>query len=330
MARSPRDYRTPLWVDWCPGCGNFGILQAITETLAELELPPEKTAIVSGIGCSGKTPHYIYANGVHTLHGRAIPYATGMKLANPELTVIVEGGDGDLLGIGAGHFVALGRRNIDLTVVMHNNQVYGLTKGQASPTLPYGVKTKSLPKPNIQDMINPLALALASGYTFVARSYALDIKHLKHVLKEAIRHRGAAFIDVLQPCVTYNNVYTVQFYRKALYKLEDEDPNWDPVVTTPEEDAAKKAEALVKAQEWGERIPIGIFYVNKVKPSFEDRIATRNPLYLKKPPAMRLPKQAEAPCPYTTEEILAIYRDRLVEVKSAKKRQQLTPPAPGS
>ncbi len=325
MEHDPRRYRTPLWVDWCPGCGNYGILQAVTETLAELGLPPEKTAIVSGIGCSGKTPHYVYANGVHTLHGRAIPYATGIKLARPELTVIVEGGDGDLLGIGAGHFVALGRRNIDLTVILHNNQVYGLTKGQASPTLPYGVKTKSLPKPNIQDMINPLALAIASGYTFVARSYALDIKHLKSVLKEAIRHRGAAFIDVLQPCVTYNNVYTVHFYRKALYRIEDEEPDWDPIVRSPDEETEKKAAALARAQEWGRRIPLGIFYVNKTRSPFEHRIAARNPLYAEHPPANRLSREPQQQPPYTIEEVMSIFKDRLVKVKTRNARRSGIP-----
>jgi len=314
MARDPRSYRTPLWVDWCPGCGNFGILQALTETLAELGLSPEETVIVSGIGCSGKTPHYVNANGVHTLHGRAIPYATGVKLANPGLTVIVNGGDGDLLGIGAGHFVALGRRNLDITVLMHNNQVYGLTKGQASPTLPYGVQTKSLPKPNIQDMLNPVALAVAAGYTFVARSYALDIKHLKTVMKMAVSHRGASFIDILQPCVTYNNVYTVQFYRRALYRLEDTD-GWDPVVHSPDEEPQKKARAIAKAQEWGSRIPIGVFYVNPHRPSLEDRLEARIPGYRQHPPATRLPVVEETAPPYTSDDLRNIFGDRIVRIR---------------
>jgi len=239
MAHESEYYRTDLWVDWCPGCGNYGILTALTQAIAELGLDPVKTVVVSGMGCSGKTPHYIRVSGVHTLHGRAIPFATGVKLANPSLTVIVEGGDGDLLGIGAGHFVSLGRRNIDLTVIMHNNQVYGLTKGQASPTLPRDMHTKSLLKPNIQDMLNPLVLAIASGYTFVARAFALDVKHLKEIIKQAITHKGASFIDVLQPCVTYNDVYTVQFYRKAIYKLDDES-NWDLIVRSPSEEYEKR------------------------------------------------------------------------------------------
>ncbi|ALL01757.1 2-oxoglutarate oxidoreductase, beta subunit [Pyrodictium delaneyi] len=284
MAHKPEYYRTDLWVDWCPGCGNYGILTALTQAIAELGLDPVKTVVVSGIGCSGKTPHYIRVSGVHTLHGRAIPFATGIKLANPSLTVIVEGGDGDLLGIGAGHFVALGRRNIDLTVIMHNNQVYGLTKGQASPTLPRDMRTKSLLKPNIQDMLNPLVLAIASGYTFVARAFALDVKHLKEIIKQAIMHKGASFIDVLQPCVTYNDVYTVQFYRKAIYRLDDES-NWDPIVRDPSEEYEKKMKAIAKAQEWGASIPVGVFYHNPLVPSFEERLQGRLRYYIENPPA---------------------------------------------
>ncbi|MGC8544274.1 MAG: thiamine pyrophosphate-dependent enzyme, partial [Vulcanisaeta sp.] len=144
------DLKTDVWVDWCPGCGNFGILSAMYQAIAELELEPEKTVVVSGIGCSGKIAHFINVAGVHTLHGRSLPYAEGIKLANPDLTVLVNVGDGDLLGIGAAHFVALGRRNVDLVVIMHDNTVYALTKGQASPTLGRNLQPKALPKPNIQ------------------------------------------------------------------------------------------------------------------------------------------------------------------------------------
>ncbi len=280
------DYRTDVWVDWCPGCGDYGILAAMQKALGELGLKPWEVAVVSGIGCSGKTPHFIYANGVHTLHGRAIPFAMGLKLSNPSLTVIVNGGDGDLLGIGAGHFVALGRRNLDITVIVHDNQVYGLTKGQASPTLPAGVKTKALPKPNIQDPVNPLALALVSGYTFVARAYALDVNHLKEIIKAAVRHRGSALIDVLQPCVTYNDVFTPEWYKRRVYKLEDQE-DWDPVVRSPDEEEEKLARALKLAREWGDRVPIGVFYVNPHKPTMEDRIAARVPAYRERPPALQ-------------------------------------------
>jgi 2-oxoglutarate ferredoxin oxidoreductase subunit beta len=268
------DYKTSLWVDWCPGCGNFGILTAVVKAFEELGLDPSKTVIVSGIGCSSKIPHFVNVNGVHTLHGRAIPFAMGIKLANPELTVIVHGGDGDLLGIGAGHFVALGRRNLDIVVIMHNNGVYGLTKGQASPTLPLGVKTKALAKPNIQQAVNPILLALASGYTFVARGYAFESTHLKNLIKMAIKHRGAAFIDVLQPCITFNDVFTAEFYRKAIYKLDD-DPSWDPVVRKPEEAREKLLKSIEKSLEWGDRIPIGVFYVNEYVLTFEERLNKR-------------------------------------------------------
>ncbi len=287
MALNPNQYRADVWIDWCPGCGNFGITTAIYRALAELGLEPSKTVIVSGIGCSGKTAHFVNVNGVHTLHGRAIPFATGIKLANPSLEVIVHGGDGDLLGIGAGHFVALGRRNLDITVIMHNNGVYGLTKGQASPTLRRGLKTKALAKPNIQDAVNPIALALASGYTFVARSYALDTKHLVETVKKAIQHRGSAFIDVLQPCVAYNDILTMHYYRDRIYRLEDE--GWDPLVREPSEEEAEEkiSRAWEKSMEWNDRIPIGVFYQNPHVPTFEERLAERMPEYLDNPPALQ-------------------------------------------
>lgn len=286
MARSLNEYKTDVWIDWCPGCGDFGIVNSIYKAFSELDLDPSKTVIVSGIGCSGKTPHFVRVNGVHTLHGRAIPFATGIKLANPELTVVVSGGDGDLLGIGAGHLVALGRRNLDITVIVHNNGVYGLTKGQASPTLSRGLQPKSLPKPNIQDPVNPIALALSSGYTFVARAYSNDIKHLTEIIKRAIQHKGAALIDVLQPCVTYNNIYTMLYFKERIYKLEEN--GWDPIVHNPEETEEKLKLAMEKAMEWsgqGEKIPVGVFYQNPHVPSYEERIKTRIPFYLESPPA---------------------------------------------
>ncbi|GAB6147553.1 2-oxoacid:ferredoxin oxidoreductase subunit beta [Stetteria hydrogenophila] len=306
------DYRTDVWVDWCPGCGNYGILAALRQALRELGLKPWEVVVVSGIGCSGKTPHYIYANGVHTLHGRPIPFATGIKLARPDLTVIVTGGDGDLLGIGAGHFVALGRRNLDITVIVHNNQVYGLTKGQASPTLPYGVKTKALPKPNLQDAVNPLALALASGYTFVARAYAMDVNHLKEVIKAAVRHKGSALVDVLQPCVTYNDVYTADWYREHVYKLEEE--GWDPLVRDPGERPAKMAAALEKALEWGDRVPVGVFYQDTTRDTLEERIAARIPSYKRQPPGLAVIENQGRPV-VGEEELKAVFRDYLVRVK---------------
>ncbi|MEM4040265.1 MAG: 2-oxoacid:ferredoxin oxidoreductase subunit beta, partial [Ignisphaera sp.] len=279
-----RSYRTDLWIDWCPGCGNFGILTAVVRAFEELGLDPSKTVIVSGIGCSSKIPHFINVNGVHTLHGRAIPFAMGIKLVNPELIVIVHGGDGDLLGIGAGHFVALGRRNIDVTVILHNNGVYGLTKGQASPTLPLNAKTKALVKPNIQQALNPIALALSSGYTFVARGYAFDGEHLKNIVKKAILHKGAAFIDVLQPCVTFNDIFTAEYYRKRIYRLED-NSSWNPIVEKPEDRTIKLLKAIEKSFEWGDRIPIGVFYQDTTVSTFEERISQRIKIYLEMSPA---------------------------------------------
>ena len=274
------------WNDWCPGCGNFGILNAEQQAIQELGLDPKKVVIVSGIGCSGKIPHFMRlpVSGVHTLHGRALTFAIGIKLANPSLEVIVNGGDGDQLGIGIGHFVSAGRRNVDITVIIHNNGVYGLTKGQASPTLKLGVKTKSLPQPNINSDINAIAVAIAAGYTFAARGYAYDVKHLKELIKKAIKHKGLAMIDVLQPCPTYNDIQTKEYYDKRVYKLDD-DPTWDPVVKKPEEVEEKMNKAINKSMEWGDRIPIGVFYQNELVPTYEQRILQMSPSYLDNPPA---------------------------------------------
>lgn len=308
MAHEPSRFKTDIYVDWCPGCGNFGILMALQWALAELGLEPHQVVLVSGIGCSGKTPHFVNAYGVHTLHGRLLPYAIGIKLANPGLEVIAMGGDGDGLGIGAGHFVNAGRRNVDITYLFHNNGVYGLTKGQASPTLRLGLKTKSLARPNINQSLNPIALSLISGYTYVARSYAYDFRHLKEVIKGGIRHRGLAFIEVLQPCPTYNDITTKEWYggedrpdpetkrpRPRLYKLEEE--GFDPEVRKPDEAMEKLFKALSKSYEWGDRIPIGVFYRNE-QPTYEERIAERLPSYFKNPPArQRICDETGSPLP---------------------------------
>jgi 2-oxoglutarate ferredoxin oxidoreductase subunit beta len=296
MALDSSTYRTQVFADWCPGCGNFGIQTAIQMAFAELQLQVHKVVLVSGIGCSGKTPHLINVNGVHTLHGRPLPFAVGIKLANPDLEVIAVGGDGDGLGIGAGHFVNTGRRNIDMVYIIHDNAVYGLTKGQASPTMKLGLQTKALPKPNINEAVNSIALALAAGYTFVARSYAYDVRHLKTILVEAIKHQGLAFVNVQQPCPTYNNINTKSWYEgldrrdqktgaptPRLYKLEETD--WDPVVRSQSEELDKAVAALRKSREWGDRIPIGIFYKNELVSTYGDRISQRVPFYRNKPPA---------------------------------------------
>jgi 2-oxoglutarate ferredoxin oxidoreductase subunit beta len=286
-----KDYRTKVHNDWCPGCGDFGILNAVQMALFELKLEPHDVAIVSGIGCSGKTPHFVNTYGFHTLHGRSLPIATGIKLANTALTVVAVGGDGDGYGIGAGHFLNTGRRNLDFTYVVHDNQVYGLTKGQASPTLPKGARTKSMPSPAIVEGINPLATAISAGYTYVARSYALDVRHLKEILKAAILHRGSALVDVLQTCPTYNDINTKEWYAgtdltsKAprLYKLEE--TGYDGQVKDPNdanEVNLKKGQAITLSFEWGERIPIGVFYRIQ-EPTYEDMIAQRMPSYKEVP-----------------------------------------------
>lgn len=293
------DYRTQVFNDWCPGCGNFGILTAVQSALAEMQLEPSRVAIFSGIGCHAKLPHFVNANGIHTLHGRSLPFAIGAKLTNPELEVIAVGGDGDGLGIGAGHFVNTGRRNVDMTYLIHDNGVYGLTKGQASPTLRLGIKTKAMPKPNINQGINPIALALATGYTFIARSYAYDVRHLKEILKMAITHKGMALVVIQQPCPTYNNINTKEWYSgedridpatkkpvPRLYKLEE--TGYDGIVRKPEEAFPKTVAALTKAEEWGDRIPMGVFYQNELISTYQERITDRITDYPENPPAKQI------------------------------------------
>jgi len=296
LAHKSSEYKTDVYVDWCPGCGDYGVLSALQMALAELSLEAHNVVVVSGIGNSGKTPHFVKVNGVHTLHGRLLPFAMGIKVANPNLEVIGVGGDGDGLGIGAGHFVNAGRRNIDMTYLIYNNGVYGLTKGQASPTLQLGLQTKSLPKPNINEAVNPVALSIISGYTYVARSYAFDVMHLKKTIKQGIEHKGLAFVECLQPCPAYNNINTKDWYdgkdnkdpatgvpQSRLYKLED--AGFDPVVHETSEEFKKKVAGLEKAQEWGDKIPIGVFYKNELKPTFQDRFVERIPFYIENPPA---------------------------------------------
>jgi 2-oxoglutarate ferredoxin oxidoreductase subunit beta len=292
------DFKTPVHNDWCAGCGDFGILNAIQMSLYELEISPHQAAIFSGIGCSGKTPHFINTFGIHTLHGRVLPFAQGAKLANPNLKILAVGGDGDGLGIGSGHFVNSGRRNIDITYIIYNNGVYGLTKGQASPTLKLGMKTKSLPQPNVNDSINPIALACISGFTFIARGYSYDIKHLKEIIKKGIEHSGLSFIDVLQPCPTYNDINTKEWYQSftldennpsiripKIYKLEEE--GYNGVVDNDEESSNKIIKAIEKSKEWESRIPVGVFYENKKTPTYEERLQSRIENYRSYPPALQ-------------------------------------------
>ena len=302
MAPRLSDYKTDVHNDWCPGCGDFGIVNALQMALAEMGITRDKAVIFSGIGCSGKTSHFINTYGVHTLHGRVLTFAQGGKLANPELTVVAVGGDGDGLGIGAGHFVAAGRRNVDMTYIIFDNGVYGLTKGQASPTLKLGEKTKSLPTPNTNYNVNPIGLAVASGFTFVARGYSYDVRHLKDLIIMAVKHKGLSFLDVLQPCPTYNDINTRDWYAGAdpaadesiarhsrIYKLDD-DPGYDPHVHYGSQDQVneKMSQALTKSLEWGEKIPIGIFYQNDITSTFTTRLTDKIPNYMENPPAKQV------------------------------------------
>lgn len=297
MALKLADYKTEVHNDWCPGCGDFGIVNALQMALAEMGIERDKATIFSGIGCSGKTSHFINTYGVHTLHGRVLTFAQGGKLANPEMTVVAVGGDGDGLGIGAGHFVAAGRRNIDMTYIIFDNGVYGLTKGQASPTLKLGEKTKSLPSPNTNYAVNPIGLAVASGFTFVARGYSYDVRHLKDLIIKAVRHKGLSFLDVLQPCPTYNDINTRDWYagvdlaqesmerHSRIYKLEDS--HFDPMVHHDDETEVneKLSQALIKSLEWGSKIPIGVFYQNEIISQYSTRLTDKIPNYLENPPS---------------------------------------------
>jgi 2-oxoglutarate ferredoxin oxidoreductase subunit beta len=252
---------------WCPGCGNFGILTALKNALVALEIEPYRVLMVSGIGQAGKLPHYTKGNVLNVLHGRTLPAATGAKIANPELIVIAIGGDGDGYGEGGNHFINAVRRNHDITYLVHNNQIYGLTKGQASPTSDFGFVTKTTPH-GADIPINPIALAIAAGASFVGRSFAGDVEHLTQLIVQGVQHHGFALIDVLQPCVSFNHKNTYAWYRERVYKLEES--GYDP---------GDKMAAFEKAREWGDRIPIGLIY-REERATYEEQLPAlkRGPL----------------------------------------------------
>ena len=255
---------------WCPGCGDFGVVAAVEMALKRLAIPSHNVVIVSGIGCSSNLPHFLTSYGFHAIHGRAVPVAEGIRWANHGLTVIGTGGDGDGFGIGAGHFVHAMRRNIDLTYVTMDNQIYGLTTGQASPTSRMGQKTKSTPTGVIENPIDPIALALASGATYIARGFSGDVKHLTDLVANGIQHKGFAFVDVFSPCVTYNKVNTFDFFRQRVYKLE-----------SAGHDPSNIVRAWERSLEWGDKIPIGLFYKTD-RPTYEelDAVLQAGPLAL--------------------------------------------------
>jgi 2-oxoglutarate/2-oxoacid ferredoxin oxidoreductase subunit beta len=255
--------------DWCPGCGDFGVLKSLKEAIVELGIAPHEVLVVSGIGCSSNLPGFIRTYGIHSLHGRAVPVATGAALANHALHVVAVGGDGDGYGIGMGHFIHAMRRNLNLTYIVMDNEIYGLTTGQASPTTTEGHKTKSTPRGNVEKPIQPLALALASGATYVARGFSGEQKQLTRLVAGAIAHKGFSLVDVFSPCVTFNKINTYPWFKERVYKIEDNGP-YDP---------GDLMAALEKSMEFEPRLPIGLLY-ETTKATYEDTepVLRRGPL----------------------------------------------------
>jgi 2-oxoglutarate/2-oxoacid ferredoxin oxidoreductase subunit beta len=254
--------------EWCPGCGDFGVLHALKQAIVELGLYPDEVLTISGIGCSSNLPGFINTYGMHTLHGRSLAVATGAQLANHKLKVIVTGGDGDGYGIGGNHFLHTMRRNVDLTYIVMDNQIYGLTTGQLSPTSIKGMKTKSTPFGSVENEINPIPLAIVGGATYVARGFTGQVRHLTELIKGGIQHKGFSLIDTFSPCVTFNRDNTHEFFRQRTKKLEDQG-----------HDPTDFVRAMEKGYEWGEEIPIGLFWkrddlrsLDQLEPVLEDDI----------------------------------------------------------
>lgn len=244
---------------WCPGCGDHNILDALKQTLITLGKVPHEVLIVGGIGQAAKTPQYINTNGFCGLHGRGLPPAVAAKIVNKDLTVIVNTGEGDSYGEGGNHFIHNIRRNVDITHFVHDNQIYGSTKGQASPTSDIGHVTDVQPNGSNNIPMNPVALAITLGAGFVARAFSGDKEHLKEIMIEAIKYKGYALVDILQPCVSFNKINTFQWYNKRVYKVGEG------------YDYKNKLKAIEKSMEWGEKIPLGILYKEE-KPDFHDKI----------------------------------------------------------
>ncbi|MFW9778339.1 MAG: 2-oxoacid:ferredoxin oxidoreductase subunit beta [Candidatus Heimdallarchaeota archaeon] len=270
-----KDFQSDVKPTWCPGCGDYGVLRGTLEAMKELQIPPRNIVVVSGIGCSSNFPHFLSSYGVHALHGRALPVGMGIQLANHELTTIVAGGDGDGYGIGAGHFVHACRRNVNITYIVMNNEIYGLTTGQASPTSREGLVTKSTPRDySLHELpLNPIAVALAAGASFVARGFSGERTHLANLVEEGIKHRGFSYIDVISPCVTFQKMATYDFFKERVFKIEDN-----------EYDTSDFGAAMAHAREpWEEKIAIGLFY-QEDRPLYEDYEPTlrRGPLVSQK------------------------------------------------
>jgi 2-oxoglutarate/2-oxoacid ferredoxin oxidoreductase subunit beta len=254
-----KDFKGKADPDWCPGCGDFGVLNALKSAVAGLGYEPHQVLTISGIGCSSNLPGYINTYGMHTLHGRALAVATGAQLGNHRLKVVVTGGDGDGFGIGGNHFLHTMRRNVDLTYIVMDNQIYGLTTGQVSPTSRKGMKTKSTPHGSVENPVNAIPMAIVCGATYVARGFSGQQKHLIELIEGALEHRGFAFIDVFSPCVTYNKENTHEFFKQRTRRLED--MGHDP---------SDYRQAIEKGSLWGEVIPIGLFYKNDDAPSLDE------------------------------------------------------------
>jgi 2-oxoglutarate/2-oxoacid ferredoxin oxidoreductase subunit beta len=260
MAIELKSLESKQFPNWCPGCGDFGIWMAIKQAMTQLDYDQDEYVIVSGIGCGSKMPHWIRTFGLHTLHGRPAPVASGVKLANHKMKVIIVGGDGDGYGIGMGHFIHLMRRNYDVIYLIENNQVYGLTTGQTSPTTDKGTCTISTPHGVLEEPVNPMALAISAGATWVGRSFSGDIQHLAKMIKDGIEHKGTAILDVLQPCVTFNKKNTYQWYQQRVYKLGEGDD---------QHDVSNKVAAFEASQMWEDRINIGVYY-KTLRSTYED------------------------------------------------------------
>jgi len=254
--QSIADFKGKADPDWCPGCGDFGVLNSLRRACVDLGLKPHELLTISGIGCSSNLPGYFNSYGMHTLHGRALAVATGAKMANHELNVIVTGGDGDGYGIGGNHFTHTARRNVDLTYIVMDNEIYGLTTGQASPTSTQDMKTKSTPFGSVEFTYNPITSAIMNGATFVARGFSGDTKHLATLIAQAIQHKGFALVSVFSPCVTFNHLNTFQFFKPRVRKLEDEG-----------HDTSDWKAACEKAMEWGDTIYTGLFFQNTERPA---------------------------------------------------------------
>lgn len=256
-----KDFRNNIKPNWCPGCGDFSIQAAIQRAAAACGLEPEQLAVISGIGCSGRISGYIHAYGLHGIHGRALPIAQGVKLANRDLTVIAAGGDGDGFAIGMGHTIHAIRRNMNITYIVMDNQIYGLTKGQTSPRSAEGFVTKSTPAGSLETALSPLELALSAGATFVAQSFSSDIKQLTSLIEQGIRHDGFSIINVFSPCVTFNKVNTYEWFKEHLVSL-DSFPNYDP---------SNRVMAMTKLMETGGLLT-GLIYRDETRTSYESRI----------------------------------------------------------